>query len=230
MIERAALVTGANRGIGLEVARQLARGGLRVVLGSRVEGRGEEAAGRLAAEGLSVRPVRLDVADPASITEAARELRASGVAVDILVNNAGIYPGDKLLEMGVETLETALAVHLLGPFHACRAFVPGMIARGYGRIVNVSSGYGSFGEGLEGPPAYSLSKAALNALTVKLAQEVPESVKVNAVCPGWVRTRMGGSRARRSVETGAETVVWLATLPAEGPSGGFFRDRRRIPW
>jgi NAD(P)-dependent dehydrogenase (short-subunit alcohol dehydrogenase family) len=97
-------------------------------------------------------------------------------------------------------------------------------------VVNVSSGDGSFREGLEGPAAYSVSKAALNALTVKLATEVRGDVKVNAVCPGWVRTRMGGAGARRSVEKGAETVVWLATLPAHGPNGGFFRDRKRIPW
>jgi NAD(P)-dependent dehydrogenase (short-subunit alcohol dehydrogenase family) len=105
-----------------------------------------------------------------------------------------------------------------------------MIARGYGRIVNLSSGYGSFAEGLEGPAAYSLSKAALNALTVRLAREARGDVKVNAACPGWVRTRMGGDTAPRAVEEGANTIVWLATLPADGPSGGFFRDRRAISW
>jgi NAD(P)-dependent dehydrogenase (short-subunit alcohol dehydrogenase family) len=108
--------------------------------------------------------------------------------------------------------------------------MPATLEAGYGRVVNVSSGYGSFGEGLEGRAAYSLSKAALDALTLKLAAEVRGDVKVNAACPGWVRTRMGGSGTRRSVEKGAETIVWLATLPAGGRNGGFFRDRRRIPW
>lgn len=105
-----------------------------------------------------------------------------------------------------------------------------MVERGYGRAVNVSSGYGSFAEGLEGPAAYALSKVALNAHTLRLASEVSGDVKVNAACPGWVRTRMGGSGATRSVEQGADTIVWLATLDGDGPSGGFFRDRERIGW
>jgi NAD(P)-dependent dehydrogenase (short-subunit alcohol dehydrogenase family) len=105
-----------------------------------------------------------------------------------------------------------------------------MIERGYGRVVNVSSGAGSFAEGLEGPPAYAVSKAALNALTVRLATETRGDVKVNAACPGWVRTRMGGSGAPRSVEEGADTIVWLATLGPDGPTGGFFRDRQPIEW
>ena len=105
-----------------------------------------------------------------------------------------------------------------------------MIQRGYGRIVNVSSGWGSFAEGLTGPAAYSITKAALNALTVTLARELPPNVKVNSICPGWVRTRMGGSEATRSPEEGAETALWLATLPEDGPSGGFYRDNNLINW
>jgi NAD(P)-dependent dehydrogenase (short-subunit alcohol dehydrogenase family) len=128
-----------------------------------------------------------------------------------------------------ETLVMALEVNTLGPFRTCRALVPGMTQRGYGRVVNVSSVGGSFDEGL-GPAAYGVSKAALNALTVKVSQAVHGDVKVNATCPGWVRTEMGGSGAPRSPEEAANTLVWLATLPAEGPNGGSFRDRESILW
>ena len=232
-MDRTALVTGANRGIGLEVCRALAGRGLRVLLGARDEALGEEEAGRLRSEGLAVRAVPLDVGRDASVAALVGRVDGAGERVDVLVNNAGIYPSDPLLGPdGERALAEALAVNLLGAVRICRAFLPGMVTRGHGRVVNVSSGYGSFGEGLEGPAAYAISKAALNALTVKLAEEVRGSpdVKVNAVCPGWVRTRMGGTGASRSVERGAETIVWLATLPEDGPSGGFFRDRRAIPW
>ena len=117
----------------------------------------------------------------------------------------------------------------IGSIRTCQAFVPGMLERGYGRVVNVSSGGGSFGEGI-GPMAYGASKAALNALTVKIAEAVRGDVKANAMCPGWVRTDMGGSGAPRSPEQAADTLVWLATLPPDGPNGGFFRDRHPIPW
>jgi NAD(P)-dependent dehydrogenase (short-subunit alcohol dehydrogenase family) len=123
----------------------------------------------------------------------------------------------------------ALEVNTLGPFRTCRAFVPMMLQRGYGRVVNISSGGGSFGEGL-GPAAYAVSKVALNALTVKVSQAVRGDVKVNAMCPGWVRTDMGGSGAPRSTEEAADMLVWLATLSEDGPNGGFFRDRKPIPW
>jgi NAD(P)-dependent dehydrogenase (short-subunit alcohol dehydrogenase family) len=164
------------------------------------------------------------------VESCAGRLRAGGSEVAVLVNNAGVYPEGTVLSAGWEAFRLALEVNFLGALRTCRAFLPAMIRAGYGRVVNVSSGYGSFEEGLEGPAAYSLSKAALNALTAKLASEVPGDVKVNAACPGWVRKRMGGAGATRSVEKGAETIVWLATLPAGGPSGGFFRDRRRIAW
>jgi NAD(P)-dependent dehydrogenase (short-subunit alcohol dehydrogenase family) len=150
--------------------------------------------------------------------------------VDVLVNNAGVYGGGSLLSTAVEDLRRAFDTNFWGAVWACRAWVPKMVERGYGRVVNVSSGYGSFAEGLEGPAPYALSKAALNALTLRLASEVSGDVKVNAVCPGWVRTRMGGKGARRSVEEGAETIVWLATLGRDGPTGGLFRDRERIEW
>ena len=152
-----------------------------------------------------------------------------GDRLDVLVNNAGVYPTEAVFSVSEETLVTALEINTLGPFRTCRAFVPGMLQRGYGRVVNVSSGGGSFGEGL-GPAAYAVSKAALNALTVKVSQAVRGDVKVNAMCPGWVRTDMGGSGAPRSPEEAVDTLVWLATLLEVGPNGGFFRDRKHIPW
>ena len=135
-----------------------------------------------------------------------------------------------MLDIEDETIEVALRTNLAGPFWLARAFVPAMVRAGYGRVVNVSSGWGSFAGQLGGPVGYSVTKAALNALTVKLAQEVSGDLKVNAVCPGWVRTRMGGAGATRTVEKGAETIVWLATLKADGPNGGFFRDKQSISW
>ncbi len=128
------------------------------------------------------------------------------------------------------TIADAMAVNFVGALWTARAWMPGMNRRGYGRVVDVTSGYGSFSEGLGGPAAYAVSKAALNALTVRLSQEARGDVKVNAACPGWVRTRMGGSGAPKSVEEGADTIVWLATLPPDGPSGGLFRNRQPVPW
>jgi NAD(P)-dependent dehydrogenase (short-subunit alcohol dehydrogenase family) len=228
---RTALVTGGNRGIGLEVCRQLARRGLRVLLGARDPALGAEAVGVLESEGLRVRLERLDVADEESVAALAQRLKRAGERVDVLVNNAGIYPSAALLGYGGEReLREALEVNLLGAVRTCRAFVPWMVEAGYGRVVNVSSGYGSFGRGLRGPAPYSISKAALDAFTLKLAGEVRGDVKVNAASPGWVRTRMGGATAPRTVEEGADTIVWLATLSMSGASGGLFQDRKEAPW
>jgi len=226
---RTALVTGANRGIGYEVSRALASEEMRVLLTGRDRTAIEAAAEGLRNEG-DVLPFVLDVADRRSV-EACREwLRRRGESVDVLVNNAGIYEGGPLLSTSPEVLRRVLETNFWGAAWTCQAFLPPMVERGYGRVVNVSSGYGAFAEGLQGPGAYALSKAALNALTLRLAHEVSGDVKVNAACPGWVRTRMGGSEAPRSVEEGADTIVWLATLGPEGPSGGFFRDRQPIEW
>jgi NAD(P)-dependent dehydrogenase (short-subunit alcohol dehydrogenase family) len=180
-------------------------------------------------EGLDVAYERLDVADSHSVEECARRLADAGTEVDVLVNNAGVYPTEGVFSVSEEAFEMALEVNTLGPFRTCRAFVPMMLQRGYGRVVNISSGGGSFGEGL-GPAAYAVSKVALNALTVKVSQAVRGDVKVNAMCPGWVRTDMGGSGAPRSTEEAADMLVWLATLSEDGPNGGFFRDRKPIPW
>jgi NAD(P)-dependent dehydrogenase (short-subunit alcohol dehydrogenase family) len=225
-----ALVTGGNRGIGLEVCRQLARAGLHVILGSRDPGRGRNAARALAAEGLDVSVEELDVADPESVRACARRLEEAGLTVDVLINNAAVYPTAGILQVDEATAEEALQINLLGALRTCQAFVPGMVARGYGRVVNVSSGGGSLTEDVPGPGAYGLSKAGLNALTRMVANSVRGDVKVNAACPGWVATDMGGAAAPRSLEQGADTIVWLATLPEDGPTDGFFRDRRPIPW
>ena len=227
---RTALVTGANRGIGLEVCRQLGRLGLRVVLAARDRAAGRGAAARLRDEGLDARFEAMDVRRERSVAACAARLARAGIHVDVLVNNAGVYPQGGVLGAEAAAFREAMDVNYHGAVLTCRAFVPAMLRAGYGRVVNVSSGDGSFGEGLEGPAPYCASKTALNALTLKLAGEVRGDVKVNAVCPGWVRTRMGGPHARRPVEKGAAGVVRLATLPRNGPNGGFFRDRRRVPW
>jgi NAD(P)-dependent dehydrogenase (short-subunit alcohol dehydrogenase family) len=227
---RTALVTGGNRGIGFAVAGALAANGMRVIIGSRSPPDGEAAAAALAAGGGEVRALRLDVADPASIDAAVATLARDRIDVDVLINNAGSYARGGTFEVPMAAVRESMEVHLFGPLALSRALVPAMVARGYGRVVNVSSGYGAFSRGLGPDTAYAISKAALNALTLKLAGEVRGDVKVNAACPGWVRTRMGGPRATSSVEEGADTIVWLATLPADGPSGGFFRNRRPVPW
>ena len=227
-MKRTVLVTGANRGIGLAIARQLADLGNAVLLGSRDLEAGEDAAQSLRRRGLDVTPVRINLADAATIDAAVRDIDRSGRPVDALVNNAGVLHEKPLLELTDAEIADSIAVHLTGPIRLARSLVPSMVARGYGRIVNVSSGWGSFAEGLGGPGAYGVTKAALNALTVRLAKELPPAVKVNAMCPGWVRTRMGGESATRSADEGADTAVWLATLPDGGPTGGFFRDRKPI--
>lgn len=227
---RIALVTGGNRGIGLATCAELARRGLEVVLAARKKADALAAAAELAARGLSVRPEELDLASEASVAACAERLRDAGCAVDVLVNNGAVLFEGGVLSTANAEFRAAVDINLLGALWTTRAFAPDMLKRGYGRIVNVSSGWGAFSEGLDGPASYSISKAALNALTVSLARELRGDVKVNACCPGWVRTRMGGADADRAPEEGAEVVVWLATLPAEGPSGGFFRDRTPLEW
>ncbi len=229
---RIAVVTGANRGIGREVARQLAGLGLTVVLTARDGAKAEAACREMAGEGrLLAQP--LDVTDQASVDRLAGWLEAELGAVHVLVNNAGVHY-DTWERAGTADLDgvvpAALATNLLGPWRLTRALLPLMRRGGWGRIVNVSSEAGSLARMGAGPPAYQVSKAALNALTRTLAGELRGSgLLVNAVCPGWVATDMGGAGGR-PVEDGAASVVWGATLPDDGPTGGFFRDGRPLPW
>ncbi|MBI4396905.1 MAG: SDR family oxidoreductase [Elusimicrobia bacterium] len=231
-----ALVTGANRGIGFEICRQLARKGLRVVLASRNEPKGREACDKLRQEGLEVDLRVLDVKNFESIQKTRDSLIEKYGRLDVLVNNAGILldsPGfdSSLFDTRPETVRQTVETNLIGPLILCQMFVPLMREKGYGRVVNISSGSGQFSEMEAGSPAYSLSKTALNALTKLLSLELQGTdVLVNAMCPGWVRTDMGGPSAPRSPEQGADTAVWLATLPKGGPQGSFFRDRKPIPW
>jgi len=259
MAKPAAVVTGGNRGLGLETCRALGRLGYRVVLASRREPEGRQAAGALGREGLAVAWRSLDVADPGGIAAFAEAVRDEGLLVDALVNNAGVYPE----RLDARTARQAVTVNALGPLRLTRALAP-LLAPG-ARVVMVSSGMGELAglppalrrrvETAPGPEAvlghleafagevargehpdsralaYRVSKAGLNALTRLLAAELrPRGVLVNAVCPGWVRTEMGGPGATRDVEEGAAGIVWAATLPADGPTGGFFRDGQPIPW
>ena len=235
--KRIALVTGANRGIGLEIVRQLARRGLTTVLAARDLTKGQAAAASLSTEGLDVAAVAIDVTEGESVRAGVADLLARFGRIDVLVNNAGILkegfsPEDaSVFKAPIDLVMQTFATNTVGPLRLIEAIVPGMRERGYGRVVNLSSGAGQLSEMGSGFPAYRMSKAALNALTRLTAAELgPGGVKINAMCPGWVRTDMGGPNATRTVEKGAETAVWLATLTADGPSGGFFRDRKPISW
>ncbi len=234
MTTKSAVVTGANRGLGFEICRQLARHGMRVVLTSRDRVQGRAACETLLKEGLKVDYHVLDVVAPASIKALADFLQEHHGGTDVLVNNAGIMidpRGSRLLESSVETYRDTFEVNVLGPLQLTQALLPMMKKRKYGRIVNLSSGQGQLTDMSSGTPAYRVSKTALNALTrITAAETRATNILVNAMCPGWVRTDMGGPNASRSVELGADTALWLATLPDGGPSGGFFRDREPIPW
>ncbi|OQY55385.1 MAG: short-chain dehydrogenase [Candidatus Parabeggiatoa sp. nov. 2] len=228
-----ALVTGANRGIGLEACRQLAKLGITVILSSRDSAKGEQSKQQLEKQGINVIFHQLDVTNEDSLKHMETFVREQYGRLDILVNNAGIFPGkmDNALSSTVDTLRAAMETNLYGPFHLCQTFIPMMIKNNYGRIVNMSSGMGQLSDMNGGCPAYRTSKTALNALTRLFADELKDTnVLINSMCPGWVRTDMGGPNATRNVEEGTDTIRWLATLPDGGPSGGFFRDRQLIPW
>ena len=236
-VTRTALVSGANRGIGFEIVRQLARLGILAVIGARDTGEGLAAAETLKPEGIDIPVVALDVNEEGSAARAVGEVKRIYGRLDILVNNAAILidaPGGfkaSLFDLTSDTLRRTMETNLLGPVRLIQAAAPLMREQAYGRIVNISSGAGQLSDMGSGYPAYRMSKTALNALTRIAASELGGGdIKVNAMCPGWVRTEMGGPDADRSPEEGADTAVWLATLPDTGPTGGFFRDRKPIAW
>jgi len=230
---RTALVTGANRGIGFEVCRQLATAGFVVLLTARDARKAKAAAGRLGSAG-RIEPLVLDVANKQSISNAAAEVATRYGRLDVLINNAGInydtWETAENADIDGPVIET-ITTNLLGPWRVCQAFLPLLRKSRAARIVNVSSESGSLAEMGAGPPAYQVTKAALNALTRTLAGELRGSkILVNSVCPGWVATDMGGAGAPRSAAEGAAGIVWAATLPDDGPTGGFFQDGKPLPW
>jgi len=228
---RIALVTGANKGIGFEVVRQLARKGFHVFLGARNAKAGQSAAEKLRTEG-EVTFLEIDVSKPESVRRAAEEFAKHADHPDSLVNNAGILIDDDkdVLTISPEAFETTLRTNTLGPLIVSQEFVPLLKKSAAPRIVNVSSGGGQLEGGADGwAPGYCVSKTALNGVTVQLAAALPKCA-VNSVCPGWVRTEMGGEGATRSVAEGAATIVWLATDAPHDLTGKFVKDRKVIPW
>jgi len=232
--KRIALVTGANRGIGYEVCRQLADAGMQVILTSRDATKGEAAAQVLKGEGKDVRFHQLDVTDESGVAKLLQFVKAEYGRLDVLVNNAGVRldQGLSVFDEDMALVRATLEINFYSALHMCRAFVPLMQAGGYGRVVNVSSSLGQLAEMDAETPAYSISKAALNALTRVVADAVrgDKDIKVNTMSPGWVRTDMGGADADRSLAQGADTITWLATLPKDGPTSGFFKDRKPLAW
>jgi NAD(P)-dependent dehydrogenase (short-subunit alcohol dehydrogenase family) len=226
------LVTGANRGIGFEIARQLAEKGFQVWLTARNQQRGMEAVLRLSGEGRMVRFLKLDVADLESIRSAPDTLKNELDELDVLINNAGVIlrGEDDILTVTPEKLMDTFRINSFGPLWVARACSD--LLRNGSRVINISSGAGEICGGMSSyAPVYSISKTALNAVTCQLAHALkPKGVLVNAVCPGWVRTDMGGPSATRSVEEGADTPVWMATDPGFRETGKFFRDRKVVSW
>jgi NAD(P)-dependent dehydrogenase (short-subunit alcohol dehydrogenase family) len=233
LAQQTALVSGANRGLGLEVVRQLAATGMTVLLGSRDLALGERAAQRLRRDGGDVTAVRLDVTNQADIDAVAGHIEKTYGRLDVLINNAGAYydMGEVPSSIDLDTVRAALETNLFGAWRVCEALLPLMRPFGFGRIVNVSSGCGSSAVDGECCPAYRVSKAALNTYTRTLAAELSGSgILVNAVCPGWTHTDMGGAGGRPAGES-AQGVVWAACLPpTSSTTGRFFRDRQLIHW
>jgi NAD(P)-dependent dehydrogenase (short-subunit alcohol dehydrogenase family) len=236
--QRIALVTGANKGIGLETVRQLAHKGFHVFLGARNEEAGQTAAEKLNRDAKkehydgTVTFLKLDVSNPESIEHAVNEFGKQSDRLDALINNAGILLDDDkdILAITPKLFESTLRTNTLGALLMTEAFVAFLKKSNVPRIVNVSSGGGQLADGADGwAPGYCISKTALNGVTIQLAAALPKFA-VNSVCPGWVRTDMGGSNATRSVAEGASGIVWLAADAPQNETGKFWRDRKVIPW
>ncbi len=231
--QRIVLITGANRGIGLEIARQLARRGFHVVIAARDEQKGRQAVKTIQAEGGKATFLSLDVSSSDSIRNAASQFSTIAAHLDVLINNAAIYPdqGLTILTLPRDRLAQTFQTNTFGPLEVTQAFLPYLRQATAARVINVSSSDGQL-EGLSPDvPSYCLSKLALNGLTIMLAEALQaDHIAVNSMCPGWVRTDMGGPNAPRSVEEGADTAVWLADETPQELTGKFFRNRQEIPW
>jgi len=228
------VITGASRGLGRAAARRLAREGHTVIATARRLADLDSLRGELGKDGHGIECRRLDVNDEESTMALRRWLDDRHGRLDVLINNAGISTGRfgmSLLELPLDDLQATLDTNLYGMIRVTQALLPLMRRSRAGRVVNLSSSMGQLAEMAAGAPAYRISKTAVNAFTRILAVELAGTpIKVNAACPGWCRTDMGGAEAPRSAEEGIDTVVWLATLAADGPTGGFFQDRQAIPW
>ncbi|WP_394547996.1 SDR family oxidoreductase [Priestia aryabhattai] len=230
---KVALVTGGNRGIGYELVRQLAMDGFKVILTSRNSESGHAAVQKLKESHLDVSFVAMDISSEASIRQAAATVNEQYERLDVLINNAGIYldKNQKIVNLDPSFLEKTLETNFFGAYHVIRSFMPLMEQQAYGRIINVSSEYGAMSEmSSPGVGAYKLSKLILNGLTQLIAAESNNDIKINAVDPGWVSSDMGGPSAPRTPQQAASSILWLATIGPEGPSGGFFKDGKQINW
>ncbi|MFW9882489.1 MAG: SDR family oxidoreductase, partial [Candidatus Thorarchaeota archaeon] len=225
------LITGGNRGIGFEICHQLSKKGFSVILTARDEDKGKIAQSQLENEGLKVDFHQLDVTDIYSINEAFIFVKNKFNTLNILINNAGILidRGKSILNVDIDVVRKTMETNMIGPLNLIQTFLPLLKKSKDARIINVSSGLGSFHESMMGSPAYSLSKAALNMLTLKMSMQLPRDIKIYAMTPGWVRTDMGGQKATRTVEEGADTAVWLS-IANNIPSGRFYRDRQETSW
>jgi NAD(P)-dependent dehydrogenase (short-subunit alcohol dehydrogenase family) len=230
---RITLITGANRGIGLETAQQLAQRGFHVVVAARNEAAGRQAAKSIEAAGATATFLALDVTSTDSIAHAVRQFATIADHLDVLVNNAGIYPdrGLNILTIPRDKMADTFHTNTFGPLAVTQAFLPDLQRAAAARVINVASGYGQLDGLSPDVPSYCLSKLALNGLTLMLANALrADGIAVNSMCPGWVRTDMGGPNANRSVAQGADTAVWLADEAPHELTGKFFRDRQEIPW
>lgn len=227
---KTALVTGANKGIGLEVARQLIIRNFKVILTARNREKAQLAIKTIKGPKECIDFIHLDVGDEKSVKRAAAEAKSKNLKIDVIVNNAGVLlDTESINEVSAETILTTFRINSLGPILVIQNFLPQMNKNG--RIINVSSGLGAFSEMSSYAPIYSISKAALNAATKQFAYSLTEkNISVNSVSPGWVKTDMGGSGATRTVEKGAETIVWLADEAPQEINGKFLRDKKELDW
>lgn len=229
------LITGGNRGVGFEIVKGMVAEGYKVLMGCRDEDAGLEAKKDIVGGDLHVIEMPLD--NESAIVDAFTRAEAVYGPIDILINNAGVLDDTQWTDVTSESFASSMQVNVFAPLTLIQQTLPKMIERGFGRIINVSSSYGSFHESLAGPLSYAISKAAVNALTVKMAAVVDNAKKdteidvaVNSMTPGWVHTRMGGSDAPKTPEEGADTAIWLAMMEDDVPNGKFFKDRKEIAW